>query len=240
MDDRSLEVLWVYLSGSPLLSLMLTLVVYLFASALFERGRRHPLLNPVLWSILLLSACLWLAELPYDRYFEGAQFIHFLLGPATIALAVPLAREFDALRRRAVRIGLALAAGLVATTGSTLLLVHLTGLDRSTGLSIAPKSTTAPVAMGIADTIGGAPSLTAVFSVLTGVFGAVVAIPVLKALRIRDDSAKGFAIGLVAHGIGTARALQIGKRAGAYAGLSMALMAIVSAMLLPYVMAWFS
>ena len=238
MNELPLDALWVYLSGSPLLALTVTLAAYLGASALFERSGRRPWLNPVMVSVLGLVALITLADIPYPDYFEGAQFVHFLLGPATVALAVPLYRELPALRRHALPVAAALLAGIVVTVGTTLGVAHLTGLDEVMRLSIAPKSVTAPVAMGISERIGGIPSLTAVFAILTGVFGAVVAVPVLARLGVRDDAAKGLAIGLVAHGIGTARAFGIGERAGAYAGLAMALTATLTALGLPAVMGW--
>ena len=233
MQALELDALWVYLSGSPLVALALTLACYLAASALFERSGRFPLLNPVLVSVIVLVGVLRLADIPYADYFDGAQFVHFLLGPATVALALPLYRELPVLRRHLVPIGIALCAGLFVTLASTLLIARLSGLDDIVQRSIAAKSVTAPVAMGIAERLGGVPSLTAVFAILTGVFGAVVAVPLLSLLRVRDDAAKGLAIGLVAHGIGTARALGISERAGAYSGLAMALSATISAVVLP-------
>jgi len=239
MEAIALDALWVYLSGSPLVALSATLVCYLAASALFERSGRFALLNPVLVSVTLLVLLLRAAEIPYREYFDGAQFVHFLLGPATVALALPLYRELPVLRRHLMPIALSLLAGLVVTVASTLLIAQLAGLDEVVQRSIAAKSVTAPVAMGIAERIGGVPSLTAVFAILTGVFGAVVALPLLSLLKVRDDAAKGLAIGLVAHGIGTARALGISERAGAYSGLAMALSATLSAVALPFVVsAW--
>ena len=237
-DELPLDALWVYLSGSPLLALTVTLAAYLAAVTLFERSGRRPWLNPVMISVLALVGLITLAGVPYADYFEGAQFVHFLLGPATVALAVPLHRELPALRRHALPVVLALAAGIATTLGTTLLVARLTGLDAVMRLSIAPKSVTAPVAMGISERIGGIPSLTAVFAILTGVFGAVVAVPVLAGLKVRDDAAKGLAIGLVAHGIGTARAFAISERAGAWAGLAMALTATLTALGLPAAMRW--
>lgn len=236
-DELDLQALWVYLSGSPLLALALTLACYLAASALFERSGRVALLNPVLVSVVLLVVILQAGDIRYAVYFDGAQFVHFLLGPATVALALPLYRELPTLRRHALPILASLLVGLFATVASTMLLARWTGLDALMQLSIAAKSVTAPVAMGITERIGGVPSLTAVFAILTGVFGAVVAVPVLSRLKLDDDAARGLAIGLVAHGIGTARALRISDRAGAYAGLAMALSAMVSAIALPFVVA---
>ena len=238
MNELPLDALWVYLSGSPLLSLTVTLAAYLGASALFERSGRRPWLNPVLVAVLALVALIALADVPYADYFEGAQFVHFLLGPATVALAVPLHRELPALRRHALPVAIALLAGIATTVGTTLAVARLTGLDAVMRLSIAPKSVTAPVAMGISERIGGIPSLTAAFAILTGVFGAVVAVPLLARLRVEDDAAKGLAIGLVAHGIGTARAFGISERAGAWSGLAMALSATLTALGLPTAMAW--
>lgn len=236
MTELPLDALWVYLSGSPLFALTATLICYLLATALFERSGQWPLLNPVLISVLVLAISLSLSGVPYADYFEGAQFVHFLLGPATVALAIPLYRELPTLRRHVLPITVALLAGLSATFGSTILIAHLAGLDDVTRLSITPKSVTAPVAMGIAERIGGLPSLTAVFAILTGVLGAVIAVPLLRWLRVTDDAARGLAIGLVSHGIGTARAFRISERAGAYAGLAMALTATLSAIALPYVL----
>ena len=236
MSELPLDALWVYLSGSPLVALTATLTCYLLATLLFERSGQWPLLNPVLISVVVLAISLTLSGVPYASYFEGAQFVHFLLGPATVALAYPLYRELPTLRRHVFPIALAMLAGLITTFGSTLLIAWLTGLDALTQLSIAPKSVTAPVAMGIAERIGGLPSLTAVFAILTGVVGAVIAVPFLRLLRVEDDAARGLAIGLVSHGIGTARAFRISERAGAYAGLAMALTATLSAIALPYLL----
>lgn len=234
MTDLPLDALWVYLSGSPLLALTATLVCYLIAISLFERCGQPALLNPVLVSVLVLALVLVLADIPYATYFDGAQFVHFLLGPATVALALPLYRELPTLRRHALPILFAVLIGMATTLASTLAIAHFTGLDEIMRLSITPKSVTAPVAMGIAERIGGVPSLTAVFAIITGVLGAVIAVPLLSWLSIKDDAAKGLAIGLVAHGIGTARAFRISERAGAYAGLAMVLSATLSAIGLPY------
>lgn len=240
MTELPLDALWVYLSGSPLLALTTTLCCYLVATYLFERCGQPAWLNPVLLSVLALAMALIVSDIPYADYFEGAQFIHFLLGPATVALALPLYRELPTLRRHALPIAVALTIGMITTVASTLLLAKLTGLDRVMQLSIAPKSVTAPVAMGITERIGGVPSLTAVFAIITGVLGAMIAVPLLKRLRIEDDAAKGLAIGLVSHGIGTARAFRISERSGAYAGLAMALSATLSAIGLPYLVQWFA
>ncbi|WPL18923.1 Inner membrane protein YohK [Thiorhodovibrio winogradskyi] len=233
---NALDTLWVYLATSPLLHLTLTLLAYLAADWLFRRSGRKALLNPVLLSILMLVTLLMATGTQYPTYFEGAQFIHFLLGPATVALAVPLYRHLDLIRRLWLPILIAIAAGALVAAGSAMLIANWLGASRQTLMSLAPKSVTTPVAMGIAEKTGGLPSLTAVLVVLTGVLGAVIGPAVLALVRVRDDRARGLALGLSSHGIGTARALQISALAGAFAALAMGLMALTSSFILPFVL----
>lgn len=225
--------LWVYLARTPLLWLALTLAAYLLASDVARRSGNHPLCNPVLIATLLLIGLLTLSGTSYADYFAGAQFIHFLLGPATVALAVPLARSLAQLRRLMLPLLLALLVGSLVAIGSTGLLGQLLGLDGLTIRSLLPRSVTTPIAMGVAEQIGGEPALTAALVILTGMIGAVIANDLLRLLRIEAPAVRGFAIGLAAHGIGTARALQLNAEAGAFAGLAMSLNGILTAIILP-------
>ncbi|MFO1424798.1 MAG: LrgB family protein [Candidatus Competibacteraceae bacterium] len=229
--------IWVYLAASPLLWLTLTLAVYLAGQWLFRRSGGRALFNPVALAITLLVALLLLTGTPYATYFSGAQFIHFLLGPATVALAIPLYLHWDRVRRLFLPILAGLLTGSLTAILSAMGIAWLLGGSPQTLLSLAPKSVTTPVAMGIAEKIGGLPSLTAVLVILTGVIGAVAAPALLKGLRIRDDAVKGFAIGVAAHGIGTARAFQISGLAGAFAGLAIGLNAVLTALLAPLIVA---
>ncbi len=233
MTDPDIQALWVYLESAPLFWLALTLVVFQGFNWLFVRAGRMPLLNPVLWSIVVLAALLTLTGTSYESYFEGAQFIHFLLGPATVALAVPLYRQFDQVRRAVVALGVALPLGSVVAAGVAVVLAGWLGADRATLVSLSPKSVTTPIAMGISEKLGGVPSLTAVFVILTGVIGAVFASLIFRVMRIRDQRAMGFSLGLAAHGLGTARAFQFGETAGAFAGMAIGLNGLATAVLLP-------
>lgn len=224
---------WVYLSASPLLFLTLTLAAFQAGSWVYERSGHKPFLNPVMTAVILLVAILTLTETPYPVYFEGAQFVHFLLGPATVALAIPLYRQFDRVRRSALALVVSLISGSLTAIGTAVGLGWLLGASRETLLSLAPKSVTAPVAMGITEQLGGLPSLTAVLVILTGILGAVIGPMVLNLLRIRDWRARGLAMGTASHGIGTARALQVNELAGAFSGLAMGLNALATAILLP-------
>jgi predicted murein hydrolase (TIGR00659 family) len=235
---RNLDQIWVYLAATPLLGLTVTLLAYLFAYWIYERARFNPLANPVAIAVALLVALLTLTGTPYRTYFEGAQFVHFLLGPATVALAVPLYDQRAKLRRLWLPLTLGLAAGVVTAIVSAVGIAWLLGASRETLLSLAPKSVTTPIAMGIAEKIGGLPSLTAVFVLLTGMTGAIIARPLLNLLRIEAHPTRGFAVGVAAHGIGTARAFQVSEEMGAFAGLAMGLTALVTAFIAPVLAPW--
>jgi predicted murein hydrolase (TIGR00659 family) len=230
--------LWSYLSTSPLLWLTATLLAYLFATAIAGRFGNPPWANPVLISVCLISPVLWFSRTDYATYFEGAQFIHFLLGPATVALAVPLLDNLETIRRSAIPILLALLIGSSVAICSAILIAQAFGLPTEVVLSLSPKSTTAPVALGVSEAVGGMPSLTAVFVILTGIIGAIIVTPMMNALRIQDWRARGLAAGLAAHGIGTARAFQVNATAGAYAGIGMALNALLTSLLVPLIVRW--
>jgi predicted murein hydrolase (TIGR00659 family) len=232
MSDELVK-LWVYLAADPLLWLTLTLVAYQGGLWLHRRYGGNPLLNPVLIAVLLLVGVVLGTGVQYRDYFAGAQFVHFLLGPATVALAVPLFRQLASVRRALPALLGALVAGSLTAAGSAVLIGWALGADRQTLLSLAPKSATTPIAMGVAEQIGGLPSLTAVLVILTGIVGAVIATATLNLIGVKDWRARGFAVGTVAHGIGTARAFQVHPIAGAYAGLAMGFNGLLTAVVLP-------
>ncbi len=225
--------IWTYLSSEPLLWLTATLAAYAVGDALFRASGRKPWVNPVLIAVVLLALTLFASGTPYDAYFEGAQFVHFMLGPATICLAVPLYTNLKSVRKTLLPMAAALAAGSATAILSALGIGWSLGVQPDVLLSLAPKSVTAPVAMGISESIGGSPTLTAVLVILTGIAGAIIATPLLNLLRIRDWRARGFATGIASHGIGTARAFQVNEQAGAFAGTGMGLNALATAILAP-------
>ena len=230
--------LWSYLAATPLIWLTTTILAYLVADGLARRLGNPPWANPVLMSVLLIAPVLWWTRTDYMTYFEGAQFIHFLLGPATVALALPLWDNRDTIRTSVAPILLALIVGSLVAAGSAILLARAFGLPMEILLSLAPKSTTAPVALGISEALGGIPALTAVLVILTGIIGAVTVTPLMNMLRITDWRARGFAVGVAAHGIGTARAFQVNPVAGAYAGIAMALNALLTSLIVPLLVRW--
>lgn len=230
--------IWVYLSGSPLLALILTLSAYQAGVLAYERAGRNPLANPVLIAILLVAVAITAIDMPYPKYFEGAQFVHFLLGTATVALAVPIYRGLEAIKGRVLPLALALLAGGATSIASAVGLAKLLGADEAIVRALYVKSVTAPIAMGVAERMQASPTLTAVFAVTTGILGAVLARFVLDAVGSKAWWQRGFAIGVAAHGLGTSRAFSVHPEAGAYASLAMGLHGIAGAVLIPLVAGW--
>lgn len=231
--------IWSYLRQGELLWLTATLIAYLAGNRLFVLAGRNPAVNPVLVAILLLGATLLWSGTTYETYFEGAQFVHFMLGPATVALAVPLWANRMRVARVLVPMAAALVVGSVVALGSALAMGMALGLDRVSLVSLASKSATAPVAIGITEELGGSPTLTAVLVILTGIVGAIIVTPLLNLARARDWRGRGFAAGVAAHGLGTARAFQVNETAGTFSGIGMGLNAVLTAILAPLVVRLF-
>lgn len=229
--------LWTYLSATPLFGLTATLVVYTICLGVYRRYDQTPWLNPVLWSIVALGCVLWYSGVAYQRYFSGAQFIHFLLGPAVVSLALPLWQRRHSLKRHATALCLAALGGGMVSALSAFGIAWLLGVPDRVALSLIPKSVTAPVAMGLADSIGGIAELAAIFAVLSGLIGALLARTVFRVLKEGTTSVawmrRGFALGTVSHGIGAARAIQVSSQAGAYAGLALAAQAVLASLWIP-------
>lgn len=224
---------WMALCEQPIPHIAATVIAYSAAVHLCRCAGGHPLLNPTLVAIASLAIAVKAAGLPYPTYLRGAAFVHFLLGPAVVLLAVPLFRKTALIRSSARLIGVGLAVGLPTGALSAVAIAWLLGAQAQTLLSLAPKSVTAGIAIGISERIGGAPALTAVLVIMTGVTGAVIGPAATWAAGVRDDRAIGFAMGVASHGIGTARAIQISDVAGAFAGLGMALNGVLTAVLVP-------
>lgn len=225
--------LWVYLETTPLFGLTLTLVVFQGALALARRLRGHPLANPVLITIVTLVLFLEASGLSYAAYFQGAQYVHFLLGPATVALAIPLHTHLARIREAFRALLPALLAGSVSAAVSAVLVAEALGAPRVVVLSLLPKSVTTPIAMGIADAVGGDPSLAAVFVLITGLFASLITYPLLRALGFRDWRAIGLAAGVAGHGLATAEMFRHSPLAGAFGGLAIGLNGLVTALLVP-------
>jgi predicted murein hydrolase (TIGR00659 family) len=230
--------LWVYLQTTPLFWLTATLAAFIVADALAKAAHRHPLVNPVAIAILILGALLKLAGTDYQTYFNGAQFVHFLLGPATVALGVPIYTNFALVKRNFWPLAASLLVGAVVAITSAVLVAKGLGAPRPVLIALAPKSITAGVAMAVTEALGGAAPLTGVLVIATGILGAVIVTPLMNALGVTDYAARGFAVGLASHGIGTARAFAVDPVAGVFAGLAMGLNAVVTPAVIPARLPW--
>jgi predicted murein hydrolase (TIGR00659 family) len=226
-----LYTIWVYLAETPLLWLTATLAAYVIADRTSAALGRHALANPVVLAAALLAALLLATRTPYADYFEGAQFVHFLLGPATVALAIPLWRARARVRATLLPMLAALVAGSLTAIASGVAIAWALGAPPAILASIAPRSTTSPIAMALAEPIGGIPSLAAVLVILTGMIGGITVTPLMNALGVRDYAARGFAAGVASHGIGTARAFQVSQEAGTFAGIALGLNGALTALL---------
>lgn len=228
-----LSAAWGAISTNPVFWLFLTLAVFVAGQKLYGLAKRNPLCSPIIVAVVSLILFLQATNVSYDVYFEGAGFIHFLLGPATVALAVPLFEQRARLARLWVPLAIGLTAGCVVAIVSVILLGWLFGLSHETLVSMVPKSVTTPIAMGVSESLGGQPDLTAAFVVITGIFGSIVGRPLFELVRIRSEAVRGVSLGLAAHGMGTSAAFMIGNRAGAFSGLAMGLSGIITAFLAP-------
>jgi predicted murein hydrolase (TIGR00659 family) len=220
----------------PLFGVGITLAVYQAALAGYERTR-WMFLQPVLVSMAVLIGVLLLAGLSYREYRESTFLLSVLLGPTTVALAVPL---FLNLRRIRQLFWPTLVTLLLAGVLATVLGVALAwafGAERMMLMTLAPKSVTSPIAMLVAEQIGGVAALAAVFVLITGVLGAMCGPELLRRIGVHHPAAQGMALGITAHAVGTARALQEGEESGAFAALAMSLMGMLTAVLLPLVVA---
>ena len=220
------------LLATPLLWLAATLGVFEIFERLSQRSGRHPLCHPVLWTTPVLIALLWATGTPYADYQADTFLLSFLLGPAVVGLAVPIWAQRERIKRLAVPIVLSLAAGAVTSIVSAVGILSLFGAPADILASIAPRATTTPVAMAIAQQLGGVPALAACIVLFAGIVGAMAATPLLNAMKFDDYRPRGFALGVSAHGFGAARAFQVSETAGAFASLGMALNAVMTAALL--------
>ena len=236
---ENVAAMWVYLSATPLLHLTITVTLFVLARMLYRKMGCRAWLNPVLLTVLVIVALLTFTNTTYDVYFEGAQFVHFILGPATVALAVPLYRQIALVRRYPAALLASIVCGSLVAMITAVVIAKLGHVSAQTLISIAPKSITTPVAMGISEQLGGLPSLTAALVILTGILGAAMGPWLLEQLNVKNSVAKGLAMCVSAHGIGTGRAVYMGDVAAAFAGLAMGLNALITAVLVPVLWHWF-
>lgn len=222
-----------WLRDSPLLMLTVTIGAYHLGCRLRERTGGHPVAQPVLVAIVMVAATVLALDVDYVDYRADTELIAFWLGPATVALAIPLHRQAARLRGLVAPMLVGITLGAIVSVTTAALLVRLAGGDDLLARTAAPKATTTPVAIGLAESLDAIAPLAAVLAILAGVLGAVAGPAVLTLLRIRDPRVRGLALGSVSHGIGTGRLLHDDETQGAFSGLAMGLTALATSALMP-------
>ncbi|MEH6650807.1 MAG: LrgB family protein [Motiliproteus sp.] len=230
---QSLNGLVEHLAQTPLLPVAMTLVAFQLGVALFNRLNHPAWLPPIVSGGLLLVAAVWLLPIDYPQYYAGAKWLSFLLGPATVALAIPLFLQFHHIRALFVPVTITLLIGAPLAAGLAVLIGWGLGAENDILISLAPKSVTAPIAVSLAEVLGGIGSLTVGIVAITGIIGSVFAPMLCRWLNCHDERVLGFVMGLNGHGIATARAFEISPRTGAFASLSMGLTGAYTALFLP-------
>ncbi len=218
---------------SEVFILAFTLGLYVGATWIY-RKTKLALLHPVLVTILAIITLLLTFNIEYQTFKKGAHLIDFMLGPSVVALGYTLYTQVEHIKRNAASILTALFVGAATGIGSVLIVAKALGSSQLLAVTLAPKSVTTPIAIAISERFGGIPSLTAVVVVAVGILGGIAGPWVLRILRVDSKIAVGLALGASAHGLGTARAMELGALEGAISGLAIGLMGLLTALLAPF------
>lgn len=229
--------IWAYLQTQPLLGLAATLCAWELACFIDAMAGHKALSNPTVLAVLMLVTVLLVTGTKYQTYFAGAVYIHFLLGPATVALAVPMYANWPAIKRNFIPILVSIGAGSTVAAVSAMLIARALGAPHDIIMSLGPKSVTTPIAMGVAQNLGGIPALTAVFVIITGMFATAICGPLYRIAKVQDWQAQGLAAGTAGHGIATSHMIRLNETAGAFGGLAIGLNGVLTALGLPLLVA---
>ncbi len=228
-----------YILSYPLTSLIVTLGAYSFAVWLQKKAGGHSLLNPIVIAIALVVTFISVSGISYETYMKGANFIHFLLGSATVALAVPLYKQLKMIKKQAVAVIASVLTACFISGFVAWFLAYQMNAGQDIQLSIISKSVTTPIAIGIAEKIGAIPSMAVFFVFTTGILGSLFATIIFKIVKMDNDKAVGFSLGATCHGLGVAKAFQKSETAGVFSVLGMSLMGLVSGILMPFIVLMF-
>jgi len=231
----NIEALIEYISSTPLTWLLLTLGSFKIGIIVYEKFNKQTLLQPIIISYLFIISIIVFTDTSYAEYFKGVEIIHFFLGPATVALALPLYKNLKYIKSLFVPILVTLVVAGVFSILIAVGLLWILGAELPTILSMTTKSITAPIAIITSEQIGAIPSLAVGFVIITGIIGALFGTALFKLMNIKHDTSKGFALGLISHGIGTARAIEISEKAAAFSALAMGIGGILTAVFLPLI-----
>jgi predicted murein hydrolase (TIGR00659 family) len=224
--------------NTGLLLLAVTLLVYMLSKRIYAAsGKVYA--SPLIVTPLVMICILLVTGIPYDSYNAGGKWLTDLLQPATVAFAIPLHKNFKVLKKHAAEIAAGVLSGTVIAVLSSMLLAKWMHLSGDLATSLVPRSVTTPIAMSISQSIGGIPSITAVFVILTGIMGTMMGPSVLRLFRIDNEIARGVSLGTAAHGTGTSKAFELSSLTGTISSIAMILTALFSLGLAPALLAVF-
>lgn len=198
------------------------------AGLFLKKKTRSSLCNPLLIAVIFVMLALFVCRVDYGEYYEGGRYLSYLLTPATVALAVPLYRQIELLKKNLVAILTAVCAGVLSSLVTILLLSKIFGFTHEQYVTLLPKSITTAIGMGVSEKLGGMVTITVMVIIVTGILGNVIAEGIFKLFRIHEPVAKGLALGTAAHAIGTAKAMELGEVEGAMSSLSIAVSGILT------------
>ncbi|WP_299258390.1 LrgB family protein [uncultured Kushneria sp.] len=224
--------------ATPALAVVITLAAYMLALSLHQLMRYPSWAPPMLTGSLMLAFFIVVLPINYDTYYLDAHWLTLLLGPATVGLAIPLYEQFQHIKRLLIPVTVSLVIGSITACAATLSIAWALGLSPAILASLAPKSLTTPIAIGVSEGLGGYPGLTAGIVTVTGILAASTIPPLAALLRCQDPRVIGLALGLNGHGLGTARGFGIDPQTGAFASLAMGLNGALSAIVLPLLAGW--
>ncbi|MBP6164163.1 MAG: LrgB family protein [Aliarcobacter sp.] len=233
------DALVTYIQSTPLTWLIITLASFKLGIIIYEKMNKHTLLQPIIIAYAILLTLIIYTNTSFEEYFKSVEIIHFFLGPATVALALPLYKNLKYIKSLFLPIVLTLFIAGIFSIVIAVCFLWIFGAELPTILSMTTKSITAPIAIITSQQIGAIPSLAVGFVLIAGIIGALFGTMVFKFMKIKHDTSKGFALGLVSHGIGTARAIEISEKAGAFSALAMGLSGIFTAIFLPMIITFF-
>ena len=220
----------------PLFWAMLTIAAFTVGQQIYRLLGNTAFLPPILTGIILVSVVLEVTGISFDTYMEGGQYLHLMLGPVVVMLAVPLYQFIHVMKKEWLRISLAISLGSGTTVAVAVVMAHFWIGNDTITVTMSTKSVTTPVAVTVSEQLGGIGALASAFVIITGVFGALMIPPLLKSVKLDDPKAMGLTLGVCAHAIGTSRAIELGNQQAAYSAMAMTLTATLHAVLLPLVM----
>lgn len=224
-----------YINSTPLTWIILTLASFKLGIMVYEKFNKHTLLQPIVIAYIIIMSVILYTNTSYEQYFESVKIIHFFLGPATVALALPLYNNLKYIKQLFIPIMITLVTAGTFSIVIAVFLLWILDAQLATILSMTTKSITAPIAIITSEQIGAIPSLAVGFVIITGIIGALLGTMIFKIVKVKHETSKGFALGLISHGIGTARAVEIGEKAAAFSALAMGLSGIFTAIFLPLI-----